>query len=342
MIFKREDDENADEGSSGQWHRFPRRSRGVIMPSSSMVCEDEPKDLPGMFKRVIIRVLRSDLNTASRRIPSWPALVNDQPREPRSLAPLAHSSDNLTASQYTRRELEKTNQWLRQYTRRELPKTTQWLRALLDDLLVSNPSQSGSDKLVLPPFSLDPTGTYMKPLQGSDQMTVSKNEVSDIKIQCNRCTFPNRPDLEVCQLCGSQTRPFTTDILEWSQRPALSGLHMNLSSSREQAKDFAAGSSTVSPSALDPELQQHVALIETLWNQGYSAARIDSNFSHMDEQRSYIWGGAADLDASIRYQGFWPEDRSTPQELPSLDPSHTWSSTSGQLKIPMTLNVEDW
>jgi hypothetical protein len=99
MIFKTEDDENADEGSSRQWHRFPRRNRDVIMPSSSMVCEDEPKDLPGMFKRVIIRVLRSDLDTASRRIPSWPALVNDQPREPRSLAPLAHSSDNLTASQ---------------------------------------------------------------------------------------------------------------------------------------------------------------------------------------------------------------------------------------------------
>jgi hypothetical protein len=116
---------------------------------------------------------------------------------------------------------------------------------------------------------------------------------------------------------------------------------MNLSSSREQAKDFAAGSSTVSPSALDPELQQHVPLIETLWDQGYSDARIDSNFLDMDEERPYIWG-AADLDASISYQGFWPEDRSTPQELPSLDPSHTWSSTSGQLKIPMTLNVEDW
>jgi len=296
------------------------------MPSSSMVCEDEPKDLPGMFKRVIIRILRSNLDTASRRIPLWPAQVNDQPREQRFLAPLAHSSNG-------RADLRRAG--------RALEKASQRLRALLDDPLVSNPSQSGSDKFVQPPFSLDTNGTYMKPLQGSDQMTVSKNEVSDIKIQCNRCTFPNRPDLEVCQLCGSQTRPFTTDILEWSQRHALFGLHMNLSSSREQAKDLAAGSSTVSPSALDPELQQHVPLIETLWDQGYFDARIDSNFLDMDEERPYIWG-AADLDASISYQGFWPEDRSTPQELPSLDPSHTWSSTSGQLKIPMTLNVEDW
>jgi len=66
MIFRMEDDENADEDSSIKRRRLSGLARVVTTPSSSRdrdsVFDEEPEDLPGMFKRVIIRLLRNITN----------------------------------------------------------------------------------------------------------------------------------------------------------------------------------------------------------------------------------------------------------------------------------------
>ena len=66
MIFRMEDDENADEDSSIKRRRLSGLARVVTTPSSSRdrdsAFDKEPEDLPGMFKRVIIRLLRNKTN----------------------------------------------------------------------------------------------------------------------------------------------------------------------------------------------------------------------------------------------------------------------------------------
>jgi hypothetical protein len=66
MIFRMEDDENADEDSSIKRRCLSGLARVVTTPSSSRdrdsVFDEEPEDLPGMFKPVIIRLLRNKTN----------------------------------------------------------------------------------------------------------------------------------------------------------------------------------------------------------------------------------------------------------------------------------------
>ena len=61
-----EDDENADEESSIKRRRLSGLARVVTTPSSSRdrdsAFDEEPEDLPGMFKRVIVRLLRNKTN----------------------------------------------------------------------------------------------------------------------------------------------------------------------------------------------------------------------------------------------------------------------------------------